>query len=249
METRRPRRTGKAFLVALLGVTAMLLLSSTASAAGPISQSLVTIGKPSKGDKKKFSGISLHTIISTTYDSFVGAPSPMETVFTIPKDLKFVSGNVPPCPASSINAGQSHAQAQAACGSSIVGQGFALVNNGSGLFPNQNPVWLISGGPTTIYVHTDLLNAAGASSGIPLLITGQIQDKKLDFTGLPNTAGTDLTVFDTTFNKRKTGKKSFYVMARCKKKKWATTETTTFWPPGPTLSASSSQKCKQKKKK
>jgi hypothetical protein len=29
----------------------------------------------------------------------------------------------------------------------------------------------------------------------------------------------------------------------------STTETTTFWPPGPTLSASASQKCKQIKSK
>jgi hypothetical protein len=238
------------FLIGVsLGVLGALLASSTAFAGSPLNQTLQTTLSPKKQDKKKFGGVSLHNIISTNYDNFIASPSPQETIFTIDPNVKFVPGNVPPCPASSINAGQSHAQAQQACGSSIVGQGFALVNNGSGLFPHQNPVWLISGGPTTIYVHTDLLNSAGSSSGIPLLITGQIQGKKLDFTGLPNTAGTDLTTFDTTFNKRKTGKKTFFVMARCKKKKWSTSETTNYWPPGAPTTASSSQKCKQKKSK
>ena len=40
--------------------------------------------------------------------------------------------------------------------------------------------------------------------------------------------GTSITHFETTINKKKSGKKTFYVMARCKKKKWATSETTTF---------------------
>ena len=48
--------------------------------------------------------------------------------------------------------------------------------------------------------------------------------------------GTSITHFETTITKRKSGKKSFYVMARCKKKKWATSETTTFTG-GPTLNA------------
>jgi hypothetical protein len=37
-------------------------------------------------------------------------------------------------------------------------------------------------------------------------------------------------------------------MARCKKKKWATSETTTFYS-GEQFTASSSMKCKQKKSK
>jgi hypothetical protein len=69
-----------------------------------------------------------------------------------------------------------------------------------------------------------------------------------------------LTDFNTTFNKRKTGKMTvkvagkkkklptYYVMARCKTGKWSTTETTTFYN-GQTLSASSSGKCKKSKKK
>jgi hypothetical protein len=242
-------RKRKFLIGATLGVLGAFVFSGNALAGTPQSQSLQTTLSPKKQSKKTFGGVSLHNIITTNYDNFVGSPPPKETVFTIDPNVKFVNGNVPACPASSINSGQSHAQAQANCPRSIVGQGFALVNNGSGVFPHPNPVWLISGGPSTIYVHTDLLNAAGSSSGTPLLITGQIQGKKLDFTGLPFTPGTDLTTFDTTFNKRKTGKKTFYVMARCKKKKWKTSETTTFYPPGniSLTAAAPSQKCKQKK--
>jgi hypothetical protein len=242
-------RKRKFLIGASLGVLGALVFSGTAFAGTPQSQTLQTTLSPAKQDKKLFGGVSLHNIITTNYDNFTGSPSPSETKFTIDPNVKFVNGNVPACPASSINSGQSHAQAQAACGSSIVGQGFALVNNGSGIFPHQNPVWLIAGGPSTIYVHTDLLNAAGSSSGVPLLITGQIQGKILDFTGIPDTPGTDLTTFDTTFNKRKTGKKTFYVMARCKKKRWSTSETTSFYHGAAPLTASSSQKCKQKKAK
>ena len=71
-------------------------------------------------------------------------------------------------------------------------------------------------------------------------------------TGLPFTLGTDLTLFDTTMFKKKTGKSSFYAMARCgKKKKWVVSETTTYYNTsggtGNSLTDTSTQKCKQKK--
>ena len=92
-------------------------------------------------------------------------------------------------------------------------------------------------------MHTDIGGA------LILDIIGQISGKTLAFTNIPNTPGNVLTKFDTTFNKRKTGKKSYYVAARCsKKKKWTTTETTNFYS-GETLSATATQKCKQKKSK
>ena len=37
--------------------------------------------------------------------------------------------------------------------------------------------------------------------------------------------GTSITHFSTTINKKKSGKKTYYVMARCKKKKWVNSET------------------------
>jgi hypothetical protein len=239
MKTRKSgwfRRGG--IVVVLLGLTAMLALPGTASAAGPTGQSLVTIGTPNKGDKKKFSGISLHTIISTTYDTFVGAHSPKQTVFTIPKDLKYVNGNIPACPLSAI-AGKFTAQAQAACPQSITGGGTVEVNGGA----IKGTVTFFSGGPTTIYVQTDI--GPGATT---LTIIGTLSPGTLTFTNIPDTVGLVLTKFDTTFNKRRTGKKTFYVMARCRTGKLSTTETTTFYS-GEVLSASAGQKCKQIKAK
>jgi hypothetical protein len=229
-------RNRKYLIGALVGVIGALALSGVTSAA-PLSQSLETTLRPAKQDKKKFGGVSLHNIISTTIDNPATTQSPRQTVFTIDPNVKFVNGNIPVCPLSAIQ-GKFDAQARAACPQSITGQGTVEVNNGA----IRGIVTFFSGGPNTIYVQTDV--GPGATT---LTIIGQIQGKTLTFSNIPNTPGLVLTKFDTTFNKRKTGKKTFYVMARCKSKKrtWSTTETTTFYS-GEVLSASSSGKCKVK---
>jgi hypothetical protein len=228
-------RNRKYLIGALVGVIGALAFSSTASAV-PTSQTLQTTLAPAKQSKKTFGGVSLHNIISTNFDNFTTSQSPKTTTFTIDPNVKFVNGNIPACPLSSIQ-GKFNAQAQAACPSSITGQGTVQVNGGQigGL------VTFFSGGPTTIYVQTDI--GPGATT---LTIIGTISGKTLTFSNIPNTPGLVLSKFDTTFNKRKTGKKTYYVMARCKKGKWATTESTNFYS-GETLSASSSMKCKAKK--
>jgi hypothetical protein len=230
-------RNRKYLIGALVGVIGALALSGVANAA-VTSQTLQTTLAPAKQDKKKFGGVSLHNIISTTIDNPATTTSPKTTTFTIDPNVKFVNGNIPVCPLSAIQ-GKFDAQARAACPQSITGQGTVEVNNGA----IKGNVTFFSGGPSTIYVQTDI--GPGATS---LTIIGTIQGKTLTFSNIPNTPGLILTKFDTTFNKRKTGKKTFYVMARCKKKKWSTSEVTNFYS-GETFSASSSMKCKQKKKK
>jgi hypothetical protein len=230
----------KRFLVGTalaLGLIGSFALTSVASAI-PISQSLFVHVSPSKGDKKKFRGATQHTIIGTTYDNFATSQSPRQTVFTIPSAVKFVNGNIPACPLSSIQ-GKFTAAAQQACPQSITGGGSVEVNGGA----IGGTVTFFSGGPKTIYVHTDI--GPGATS---LTIIGALAKKTLTFSNIPNTPGLVLTEFDTTFNKRKTGKKTFYFMARCPKKVNSTTETTTFYS-GEVLSATASQKCKQTKPK
>jgi hypothetical protein len=230
-------RNRKYLIGALVGVIGALAFSSTASAV-PTSQTLETTLAPAKQSAKVFGGVSLHNIISTNFDNFTTSQSPKTTTFTIDPNVKFVNGNIPPCALSSIQ-GKFTAQAQAACPQSITGGGTVQVNGGA----IGGTVTFFSGGPTTIYVQTDI-----GPSATSLTIIGTIQGKQLVFSNIPNTPGLVLSKFDTTFNKRKTGKKTFYVMARCKKKKWATTESTNFYS-GETLSASSSMKCKQKKAK
>jgi hypothetical protein len=232
-------RIRKYLIGASLGVLGALVVSGTAFAGSPTSQTLQTTLSPTKQSAKTFGGVSLHNIISTNYDSFVGSHSPKTTTFTIDPNVKFVNGNIPVCPLSAIQ-GKFTAQAQAACPQSITGSGTVQVNGGA----IGGTVTFFSGGPSTIYVQTDI-----GPSATSLTIIGTIQGKQLIFSNIPDTVGLDLTKFDTTFNKRKTGKKSFYVMARCKKGKWKTSEVTNFYS-GETLSAAATPlKCKAKKTK
>jgi hypothetical protein len=224
---------------AVAGVLGALSLGSVATAA-PTSQTLETTLSPAKQSTKTFGGASLHAVIDTTFDNFATSQSPRQTIFTIDKNIKFVNGNVPVCPLSQIQ-GKFTAQAQAACPQSIVGGGTVQVNGGA----VGGTVTIFGGGATTMFVHADI--GPGATS---LTIIGRLAGKSLTFSNIPNTPGLVLSKFDVNFNKRKTGKKkgtkTFYVMARCKKKKWTNSESTNFYS-GETLSASSTQKCKQKK--
>jgi hypothetical protein len=235
----RSGRLGRKGLLAgaLVGVIGAFTVTSVASAV-PVSQSLFVHVSPSKGDKKKFKGVSQHTIISTVYDVFRTSHSPRTTTFTIPSAIKFVNGNVPACPLSAIQ-GKFTAAAQQACPQSITGGGTVEVNGGA----IGGTVTFFSGGPNTVYVQTDI-----GPSATSLTIVGALTRRSLAFSNIPDTPGLVLTKFDTTFNKRKTGKKTWYVMGRCPKKVNSTTETTTFYS-GETLSATASQKCKQTKPK
>lgn len=222
------------------GVLGALSLSSIASGA-PTSQTLQATIAPAKQSKKTFGAASLHAVIDTAFDNFPTSQSPRQTIFTIDPNIKFVNGNVPVCPLTQIQ-GKFTAQAQAACPQSIVGGGSVQVNGGA----IGGTVTIFGGGPTTMFVQTDIGPAATS-----LTIIGRLAGRSLTFSNIPNTPGLVLSKFDVTFNKRKTGKKkgtpTYYVMARCKKKKWANSESTNFYS-GETLSASASQKCKQKKK-
>lgn len=239
-------RKRKYLVGAMLGVIGALVVSGTAFAGVPTGQTLQATIAPKKQDKKTFGGASLHAIIGTQYSDFLASPSAKEVVFRIDKQIKFTNGNVPACSSSSLNAATTSGAVQAACGASVVGQGTDQVNAGTGSFAGTNPVVLVSGGPTTLFVWTRIANA------LTLVLNGQYAagPNTLDVTGLPNTPGTDLTNFDITFNKKKTGKKSFYVMARCKSKKskLVNSETTTFYN-GQSTSATATQKCVKKKSK
>jgi hypothetical protein len=231
----------RSFLIATVaGVLGALSLSSVAFAGSPTSQTLSATISPAKQSKKTFGGVSLRAVIGTTYDTFVGSHSPKQTVFTIDPNIKFTNGNVPACQLSQIQ-GKFTAQAQAACPQSIVGRGSVQVNGGA----INGTVTIFGGGPNTMYVQTDI--GPGATS---LTIIGALGGRNLVFSNIPDTVGLDLTNFDVTFNKRKVGKKKgttqFYVSARCKKKKWTNSEFTNFYS-GQTLSATATQKCKQKK--
>jgi hypothetical protein len=237
-------RKRKYLIGATLGVLGALVVSGTAMAGQPTTQKLTVSFSPKKQDKKKFGGVSVRLITDTAYDNFAASPSSSEALFTFPKDLKLgINGNLPPCTQTTLQSSASTAAVQAACGGSIVGQGSALVNAGQAPFTAPNPVLVVSGGRNVLYVWVSI------QGGTTVVLNGQITSRTLLVTGLPNVPGVDLTLFDVTLNKKKTSKSTFYAMARCSgKKKWTTSENVKFHN-GQQLSASSTQKCAQKKSK
>jgi hypothetical protein len=229
-------RKGRYLTGAVLGLLGALCVESEASAV-PVSQSLQATISPAKQPKKAFGGASLHTVISTTFDSFATSESPKQTVFTIDPNIKFTNGNVPPCQLGQIQ-NKPTAQAQASCPQSIVGTGGVQVNGGALV----GTVTIFAGGPGAMYVQTDVNNGS-----VILTIIGTLSGRTLAFTNIPNTPGLVLSNFDVTFNKRRVGTKKgialFYVSARCKSKRWTSSETTVFYS-GEALSASATQGCK-----
>jgi hypothetical protein len=228
-------RNRKYLIGALVGVIGALTFSSVASAA-PIGHSLRATVAPTKQDNKVFGGSSLGLNIASTYDAFATSQSPRQLVISLDRNMKLVNGNVPVCAQSDI-ANKPSAQARAACPRSIVGVGAVTVNGGA----LTGQVTLFGSGPSLLYAHVDVANGA-----VILALTGRISGgRTLTISGIPNTPGTILDSTAVQLGKRKTGKKTFYVMARCKAKSWTTRETTS-WYSGESLSASATQKCKRK---
>jgi hypothetical protein len=222
-----------------LAIVGALIVSGTASAA-VTSQTYTVRATPPKQDKKVFGAVGpFFTSVDTSYSGGF-TPVADQTVLQYPRDFKFVPGNLPECPLNLIN-NKPVATARQACPGSIVGQGSAVINGGA-----LTGVVTAFGGlqnPPTIYLHTSINNDA-----LDPVLTGVLNFSTNTLTvSIPNT-GTAITHFDTTINKVKTGKKSYFIMARCSKKKWVQSETTHFLN-GTSLTASSTQKCKQKKSK
>ena len=233
-------RKRKYLIGALLGVIGSVVLSGTASA-NVLGQSVSSILSPAKAPKKtRVAMKSMKTTVDTNYTGLF-TPNANQTIVTFSHDVRFTPGNIADCNLSSIST-VPEASAQAACGASRVGTGSATINGGAltGKVAAYNGV--PSGGRPTIGLHTDIF--VGGAYSFSTTLTGVLNTKSNTLTVSIPPTGTSITHFETTITKKKSGKKSFYVMARCKKKKWATSETTAFTG-GPTLSSSSVQRCKQ----
>jgi hypothetical protein len=239
-------RKRKYLIGALLSVVGALVVSGSASAA-VTGQSLSVNLTPPKQQKKVFGPVgSMKTVVDTNYAPGPFSPTGTQTVLTFTKDIKFTPGNIPVCNLSAIST-VPEAQSDAACGASKVGTGSATINGGllTGKVAAYNGT--PSGGSPTIGLHTDVFTGAGAYA-FSTTLTGVLNTSANTLTVAIPPTGTAITHFETTITKKKSGKKSFYVMARCKKKKWVNTETTTY-NDGSSNTASSTQKCKQKKSK
>jgi hypothetical protein len=238
-------RKRKYLVGALLSVIGALVVSGTASAAVS-GQTYTVTTSPAKQQKKVFGPVgSFKNVVDTNYTPGPFTPLATQTVLSFSKDIKFTPGNIPKCNLSAINT-LPQAQADAMCGASKVGTGSAIINGGllTGVVSAYNGT--PSGGRPTLGLHTDVF--VGGTYSFSTTLTGVLNTKANTLTVAIPPTGTAITHFETTITKKKSGKKTFYVMARCKKKKWVSTETTTY-NDGSSTTASSVQKCKQKKSK
>jgi hypothetical protein len=234
-------------LAASLGVIGALLMSGTALAAVTGFSYGATIS-PQKQSAKAFGAAAITSTLDTFYAGGF-TPTPTTTVVQFSKDIKFTPGKLPQCDLSSISTAPD-STAMSVCGRSKVGQGSVLVNDGAltGKVTAYNGV-PSGGGTPPIGFHTDLFLPSGAYSFSTTGI-GTLDTKTNTLTTPIPPTGTSLTHFEVAIGKIKTGKRkgktTYYVMARCKKKKWSDTATETF-ADGSTRSSTSVQKCKAKK--
>jgi hypothetical protein len=226
-------------LGALIAVIVALTVPSVAWSV-PTGETLQTTFSPKKQDKRKFGGVSMQLHHQHLYDSFVTSQGPRQMAYTLPKDIKFVPGNVPVCQLSQIEH-KLDSGARAACPKSIIGQGSLDLNGGA----LKGTMTFLRGEPAAdqdIIVHIVI-----GRNELVLDIPGDISGRTLTWQNIPNTPGTVLTTLDVTFNKRKTGKSTYFLMARCgKNRTWSETETTTFYS-GELLSATSTQMCRERR--
>jgi hypothetical protein len=235
-------------LAASLGVTGALLAAGTASAAvtGFTYGASIT---PAKQSVKTFGPAAISSTLDTTYAAGGFSPTPTVTVVQFSKDIKFTPGNLPQCDLNSIST-VPDSTAMSLCGASKVGTGSVLVNGGvlTGKVTAYNGI-PSGGGSPPIGFHTDLFLASGSYSFSTTGI-GTLNTKTNTLTTPIPPTGTSLTHFQVSIGKIKTGKKkgkpTYYVMARCKKKKWSHTATESF-SDGTSMSSTSVQKCKGKK--
>ena len=235
------------FLIGAFAVIGGLLMTGTASAAVTGISYTATVS-PKKQSKKTFGPAKIANSIDTFYTAGF-APIPTQTTLQFTKDLKFTPGNVAKCQLNQINTAP-ESTADAVCGRSKIGQGGAVINNGA----LTGRVAAYNGTPTgaspSVYLHVDVF--AGPTYTFSTTLTGVLNTRTNTLTVSIPPTGTSITHFDATINKVKSGKKkgktTYYVMARCKKKKWANTATTVF-ADGSSQSSRSVQKCKQKKQK
>ena len=242
-------RKRKFVLAPSLGVIGALLVSGTASAAVTGFTYTATIS-PQKQSAKTFGPAAITSTLDTTYAGGF-APTPTTTVVQFSKDIKFTAGTLPQCNLNSIST-VPDTTAMSLCGSSKLGTGSVVVNNGTltGKVTAYNGV-PSGGGEPPIGFHTDLFLANGTYSFSTTGI-GTLDPKTNTLTTPIPPTGTSLTHFQVSIGKVKSGKKkgkpTYYVMARCKKKKWTNTGTESF-SDGSSRSSTSVQKCKQKKSK
>jgi hypothetical protein len=223
----------KRLLIAIVTAGLLAIFGSGQASAAVLGQGYTVRVTPPKQDNSRLAPIrSLVDTITTPYDSTF-SPGGSEVVLAFSKDIRLNQGQLPAC---NTVLTQPAAQVRAACPKSIVGQGTAEVNNGA----LHSVVTVLNGPPHRLYFHFDTENGAVIAP-----LTAQMNPKANTLTiALPNVPGTVITQVITTINRVRTGKKTYFVEARCRKKKWVNSVHTTYLN-GQSTSARSVQRCKR----
>jgi len=265
---RHLKLDGRRCLIAgLLGMVTALMFGATASAT-VTGQTYTATVSPKKQDRNAFGGaVSVRNVIDTQYQDLSGA-NPDQITLRFSRDIRFTPAHAPPCDLAEIQ-GRFTAAARFACQDSVIGEGSAQIV----IDYTPPPIFCCSSEPATVrfanLVTGDavvtLFNGPRSSSQTVYLLIDLFTDipfTTLDLVGSLDTQANTLTLgrlptggfefphLDLTIHRSwvavPSGRKFYYVRARCKKGKWTNSATTNL-SDGSTMTASSTQKCRRKK--
>jgi hypothetical protein len=219
------------------------LLSAGNAAAGVTGQTLTVQATPAKQQKKARGPIGVFAVAIDTAYTPPFTPTGTQTILAYPSDFKFTPGNAVVCPTNLIST-VPEAQADAICPGAKHASGSVMINNG--LLTGKVAAYRGTpiNGQDVLLLHIDIF--AGSTYAFTTTLAGRFDPAAHTLTVPIPPTGTAITHFDLTAHKFKTGKKTYFIMARCKKKKWRFSETTSF-SDGSSITATSAKKCKQKK--
>jgi len=244
MQSRRCRLGKRSVIGSAVGLIGSLVIAGPATAAvnGQTYKVQATPAKQNKNVRGPVGAFS--TAIDTAYTPPF-TPAGTQVVLTYPKDFRFTPGNAPMCPTSLIST-VPEAQADAACPGAKHGSGSATINNG--LLTGKVAAYRGTpvNGQDVLLLHVDIF--AGSTYTFTTTLAGLFDRTANTLTVAIPPTGTAITHFDLTLTKFRTGKKTYFIMARCKKKKWLFSETTSF-NDGSSITATSTENCKQKRSK
>jgi hypothetical protein len=258
-------RNRPTLIVGLAAVAATAIVTSVAFA-GPIvtgkdgnTQSINAVISPKKLSKTALTPATLKvTTKTTTTTAANGVPSPaIKAIVDFDKNAKLFTKGLPTCDSAKVQSTSTEA-ALAACGRAKIGSGKAsvLLPVGVQVFTEPTTVTAFNGVPKG-GKPVVLLHAYGAAPvQTTLVLVGTVSNHNKEGYGprlqldIPAIAGGTgaLTEFQVTINKKFTykGKRRSFVSAKCASKKLKARGAFTF-KDGETLTALSTQTCKQKK--
>jgi hypothetical protein len=258
----RKRRT----LVAALAVAATAALAASIAVAGPPvtgadgnSQSIDVKIAPKKLSKSTLTPSSLEVTTKVTSSSANGVPSPaVRVTVDFDKSAKLYTKGIPTCDAAKLQNTSTEVALQQ-CGKAKIGSGkaAALLPVGVQIFPVQQTVTAFNGvpqgGKPVVLLHTYGTTPVQTSFVLVGVVSNYNKEgygPRLDVT-VPLLAGGAgaLTDFNVKIDKKYTykGQKRSFISAKCPKSKKLKSRGAFTFKDGETITAYSTQSCKQKK--